>query len=88
MPDDRKFITQEAEKWPFRPILPVKRPRKQLGSWPETGIILEGALTRVLKEDIFSLPKTKEEMIKCLRQANAYEYETVDALLEDGWIVD
>ena len=80
--DDRAMLLTPAD-WPLRPYLPVKRIRAP-GEFPELGVIAEGVDSpfKVYLCDLFELPKLN------LPDVPTQAYDTVDALLAAGWIVD
>lgn len=64
--------------WPCWPYLPVKNPRQQTDGWPKLGLIFTGMPTTVVLTDLIS----------CDMDAEKKQYETVEALVADGWMVD
>lgn len=79
---DKKMISNPLD-WPSWPFLPIKR-------WQENASQLETALIyvkdplRVVTGNLFHLPKDYEKF----RELPAVEYDTIDAILADGWVVD
>lgn len=78
---DRDFILSDLE-WPRWPLLPVKR----YGTEPmaETGLIQADDKTTVIFGNLFDLPKTAKDW-KALKRIT---YDSIEALLADGWKVD
>jgi len=74
------FIKDDS-RWPHWPILPLKRKKKD-GS--EMGVIAIGRETTVLLTNMFTMPRTDKEY-DALAKLN---YETVEDVVTDGWIVD
>lgn len=71
--------------WPNWPILPLKRKRKDEFMGIECGIIYALFSNKtILLTNMFILPKTWEELINLKK----YEYNSVEEMLEDGWIID
>lgn len=78
--DDAEMM-RRPNLWPRWPVLPLKRRSAETG-FPETGMLVEASdvpLTTVLvgtifDADVFALPRK--------------EYESADAIVADGWIVD
>jgi hypothetical protein len=79
--DDERMMSTPAD-WPLRPLLPVKR-RRAPGQWPEPGIIHEAEPT-VVRLDYPLRPLT----LALLRTLAARRYDSLSALLADGWVVD
>lgn len=84
--EDRKFI-MNPDKWPRWPHLPMKRPSKKPGVWPELATLtdnpsnFDGPLkfpVTMRISDGASPFKIKEEKI----------FNSVEEILADGWIVD
>ena len=67
--------------WPCWPVCPVKRYVEQ-GKFPDTGVILADGTWIVYRICLFLL--TKGELESCEK----HEYESVEALVADGWEVD
>lgn len=76
--DDREMILH-PDWWPMWPSLALKRRRHDGSSADRFGVLLEGpALTVYL--NLMGLPITSD--------TPRLEYETVEDLLADGWVVD
>ncbi len=83
-PSDREFILN-PDLWPAWPYLPLKRyPKGRSG--PEVCLLVatERPYEALYAHNLFHLPPTRDEFLA----GKKYVYETVDALLADGWIVD
>jgi hypothetical protein len=75
---DHKAMMLDPNRWPQWPVLPVK----QFGSgFPECGVMVEsdGIQPKVYLTNLFALD---------LANAEVKEYEDIDELLADGWVVD
>ena len=90
--DDAAMI-RDTDRWPAWPCLPLKRRNNSLED-KNLGVLLateehrravngRGKL-RVYHGYIFSLPKTQEQWDATPRT----EYDTIEELLADGWMVD
>lgn len=90
-PEEREAtlkMAQNPNTWPY-PVLPVKK-RKE-NDFPDTGIISIGDLYPIkiyVDVNLFMLPKTKEEWKKIENNPNNLTFNTVEEMLEAGWIVD
>ena len=86
--DDKKMV-QNPASWPCWPLLPLKR-RKGNGEWPDLGFVVEaeGHYPKLSngKITLFAEPMPYEP--KDLKDIKQVTYDSVDALLADGWIVD
>ena len=90
--NDKAFIANPG-KWPNWPLLPVKRHTKDR-SGPECGILIDNqpigdkldpehkSLRTIFLTSMFALKKTD------LKTVEKKEYESVEKMLADGWIVD
>lgn len=84
-----KAMIQDPNKWPAWPFLPLKK-----GSYPSIedkrlGVLYHSPTwsdgkVHVIHCYLFAPPKTREE----LHATPSTVYESVDALLADGWVVD
>lgn len=83
---DHKEFIQNEQRWPNWPILPMKRLPKErkFGEFPELGVMLATRKTVVYLVDLYRLPQTPEGW----KKAEQKNYNTLDELLNDGWIVD
>lgn len=87
LPDDLTFL-KDPDSWPNWPFLPIKRRdnslvRKNLGVLVASEEYAKGHII-VNHVYLFSLPKTTEDWNACPKT----EYDSLEALLRDGWIVD
>ena len=84
--DDKQFILRPLE-WPHWPFLPMKRYTK--GRQMETATLpaIDGFYSYTGKMTLLLIPLFDIEK-DSLKSANKKEYDNVDALLADGWIVD
>jgi hypothetical protein len=81
----REFLA-DPNKWPNWPYLPMKKyPKGGVGN-SVLGIVVEGVDLKsvVYETNLFSLPKTPEGWVALPK----HEYITLQALMNDGWIVD
>lgn len=87
---DLLFLTTPT-LWSLHPYLPVIR-RSVQGDCQQLGVVydaggascLPGHLTTVFLVNFFTLPKSEAELLalrKCV-------YDTIDELVNDGWVVD
>ena len=77
-----KQMILDSSKWLYRPLLPVKRTVK---GFEELGVIWAvGKRSIVYIGNLFTLPNKVKEFANLSK----YEYENVDQLLADGWVVD
>lgn len=85
MRNDKTMMMTPME-WPRYPVLPVKRYRNHSFECCIMSVILP---FRVYKKSLGGLVKPK---IKCkladLLGDEFYDYQDIDALLADGWLVD
>lgn len=77
-------VMQTPEEWPHRVVLPLKRYSKTPGAFPDSGFITNKTGCRVFLENIFSisLGETPLELVK------SKQYDSFEAILADGWMVD
>jgi hypothetical protein len=78
-------MIRDTEGWPLMNVLPMKRYNKEAGAWPGFGIILYGNLTvvKLLSIDAFVNTRGKD-----LVKIPSLSYKTIEAMVEDGWLVD
>ena len=70
------------ELWPNWPFLPLKRyDKSKPGLWPEAGFVIAEYPNIVIQVNMFA---DLETIIKSERK----EYENVEAVIADGWMVD
>jgi len=81
--EDLNRILHGQDDWPHWPFLPMKKRTKDSFGW-KFGVIIADNLSKVIISNLFMLPDTVEELMNL----NCEEYESVEAMLEDGWIVD
>ena len=87
--DDKKFLLN-PNQWPNNPICPVKNYKeKKPGGFPMLGVVVaneNGAMPVVLLCNMYAfIEKARASRIKDIERK---EYEDLDALLADGWMVD
>jgi len=81
--NDQDMI-KHPDAWPQWPYLPVKR-RKGAKATLECGVIYEGTGIKTVRvANLFALPTEYQDFLTLPK----YEYDSVDALLADGWVVD
>ncbi len=85
MKTDKEMILRDVE-WPAFPGLPVKKYSKNPGEFPDCGIIIAGDLQTVYFINMWLL--VSGPIRPQLEKVERKNYESLDALLEDGWIVD
>lgn len=83
-------MMKEAFSWPLWPLLPVKK-RKPDGSWPTLGTMYSPHPGDAVKPIIFK--ETVDEIVMQSKSRSfiptvLQEYESIEAIVEDGWIVD
>jgi hypothetical protein len=83
--DDREMLLH-PEYWPETGVICVKRRLRteKPGEWPELGVIHERAPTTVIIANLYDILDNAEVM----KTAKRHVYDSVDAMLADGWIVD
>lgn len=83
---DVKFLV-EHENWPAWPVCPVKRyDGKDKSGFPTGGIVWVCKPT-VLVVDMFVISGCNYEGAKA-KAEEVFEYESFDAMVADGWMVD
>ncbi len=87
MIDDANFLQNQHDKWPNYPVCPVKSTtKKEDGSnWPVMGLVVAGTPT-VYKTNMFAL--TTGPIKPQLESVDKDEYDSFQAMVADGWIVD
>lgn len=80
---DESFI-ETFQMWPMYPWLPIKRYSKDdnRSNSPECAVIHASSLTTVIHQTLYGM--TADSLDSAKRQ----EYESVAAIVADGWIVD
>jgi len=73
----KKLFTNPS-KWARHPLLPLKRYREQTVP-PELGFVVYGDVTKVRLGNMFSTD---------IKNQDSIIYASIDALLDDGWVVD
>ena len=89
--DDAAFI-QNVAGWPAWPLLPVKRYDKETREM-ECGIVigLTGHETTVFLANMFDTEKRTGDIVKDFvgnLDIPRRTYDTIEGMLQDGWIVD
>lgn len=81
--DDVSFLNR-PEMWPCWPVAPVKshNPKHGGDNAPACGLVLAGH-SRVVMLNMFQ-GWTPEQY----KEAKKWEYDTIEALVADGWMVD
>jgi len=80
---DLAFLSH-PERWPMAPVCCVKR-SVQGESWLCCGVVV-GMIPTVFKINIYQLISTSETVD--WKTVEKHEYETMRALVLDGWMVD
>lgn len=85
--DDRAFI-EDPDNWPQWPLLPMKRidSNQRL----ECAFIVSGdSGVKLYRGNIFAIyERPGNTLAEKLTDVPIYKYESVDALLADGWVID
>lgn len=83
--NEDKFMMSHPTFWPCRPVLPVKRYSKKPGAFPDCGLLWENGKypNTVFLTNMYDIKSTKD-----LESVKKEEYDSLDALLAAGWIVD
>ncbi len=79
--EDRRLIL--CGVFPHYPYLPMKRYKEGVGE-PEVGFILAFNKTKLYKFNLFIYLRNK----MTLEGIEFIEYDTIEEMLEDGWMVD
>ena len=89
LPNDLEFM-QDDGRWPNWPLLPVKRPTRTPGTMPETCLMVAFAeyRTQVFKLNLFHMPRGPKTWRELLDATESYDYDSLEAVVADGWIVD
>lgn len=88
--DDKQMI-ENPNRWPFWPVLPIKR-RRALDR-PEVAVITPDYPAIVIHVGLYEVDRVKLVIHQLNRGgdvegARITKYTDVDALLDDGWVVD
>lgn len=86
--DDDKYMVLTPDLWPCWPVLPVKR---YVDEVLEVGIIVDRIDERDVSRTLYriALPQlTSGPLAPQLENVPSIVYVDVDALLDDGWVVD
>lgn len=76
-------MIKDPTRWPSYPFLPVKK----LNGTPtvyDFGLVHAARPTIVTEANLFRLPATYEQY----KALGGKQYESIEALVADGWIVD
>lgn len=90
-------ILKNCNRWPVWPVMPVKRPNRTGNGWPDMGVVLAAGVktdtmlshrfTVYLDVDLCKLGKAIHTILtgehKCY-----IKYDSYEAMLADGWMVD
>ena len=74
-------VLSNPSTWPLRPLLPLSR--SGADAWPELGFLVASGGPVVYRGSIYDIPPGLD-----LSGFKSTEYETLDAVLADGWRVD
>jgi hypothetical protein len=80
-PTPRTVALSDPSTWPLRPLLPLSKNVE--GDWPELGFLVASGGPVVYRGSIYDIPPGLD-----LSGFRSTEYETLDAVLADGWTVD
>lgn len=89
--EDLKFL--KDQNWPHWPVCCLKRPKKSVGM-PEAGSVFYMTIERnkptVYLTSIWAITKhmTQEAQFGHLDAVGNIEYDSIEAMLADGWQVD
>lgn len=81
--EDIEFIN-DPYGWPVYPFLPMKRTGPDHSN--VSGVIINPERTVVYEKNMFSFESG--ELLPQLKDAKKHQYESVEALVADGWMVD
>lgn len=88
---EMKRVLQHTELWPLWPFLPMKNPLyKGEHGFPKLGVMYDltilGPPKRYCIHDctLSTIPMKKADF----EALNKWEYASLEALLDDGWLVD
>lgn len=81
-PDDLSFM-QTSDNWPRYPILPIKRKNNDIGFW-DCAILFADGRPIVYHCNMFQLADKTLTLESCKKNT----YDSFEALVADGWIVD
>ena len=87
---DHVTFIKDPVRWPCWPLLPVKKYTSQV-SFPTVGLVfaIQGySLHTVYETNMFDLCHDGDNMQEKLAKVTKHEYESVEAMVADGWIVD
>jgi hypothetical protein len=79
-PTPSAVALSDPSTWPLRPLLPLSR--NVDADWPELGFLVAGGPV-VYRGSIYDIPPGLD-----LSGFRSTEYETMEAVLADGWRVD
>ena len=74
-----KAMMTNYNAWRHWPLLPIKRPSNLPSRPPQCGVMIEGHYNTVFLANLWDDNKVDAEQLV---------YDSLDALLEDGWVVD
>lgn len=83
-PENDLIGINNEDYWPNWPILPIKRRGGDDVFGYQFAIIHASDKTKAIFGNMFHLPKTFEEF----KNLKGIQYNSVEALLRDGWVVD
>jgi hypothetical protein len=82
--EDARFIRRTLD-WPAYPFLPMRRKQEKVR--PDTGVLVDSKGNTVYLINMFGL-KEHFDSGKSLTDIQKIEYQSVEELLADGWMVD
>lgn len=77
-------MISEPERWPNVVILPVKKPTEP-GKMMQTGLLIQPSPLALPPEPVVYLGNMWDPEFKI---EGVIEYESLEALVADGWVVD
>lgn len=81
--EDIAFI-KDPTRWPNKLVLPVKNYKERIeGGWPKMGIIMVFNTQTVFLKNMFELDHNTD-----FSTLPKQEYDSVEAMVAAGWIVD
>lgn len=86
---EMRQMLRETARWPWYPLLPVKNHKeeyREADGFPKVGLLADGHLDPPVVFLVNMLAVADGEA--ALKDAPVKKYASVDAMIEDGWMVD
>jgi len=82
-----------VEDWPMWPVLPVKKPATEPGTFPDLGVVTADYPETVIHVNLFGVDRAKLVLVQLENDGEVpgvktTRYADVDTMLADGWAVD